>query len=67
MALRLAQTLRWSERAPHDFQPSQRAWLAEAAYFSWPYQARRALFASLIANDASFVLGMISRKLFGFP
>lgn len=43
------------------------AWLVEAAYFAWQYGIRRALFASLIANGASFVLGMISRRLFGFP
>ena len=43
------------------------AWLAESAYFARPYGARRALFAALIANGASFVLGMISRELCGFP
>ena len=43
------------------------AWLGEAVYFARPYGMRRALLASLIANGASFVLGMVSRKLFGFP
>jgi ABC-type thiamin/hydroxymethylpyrimidine transport system permease subunit len=43
------------------------AWLVEAAYFAWQFGVRRALLASLIANGASFVLGMISRKLFGLP
>lgn len=43
------------------------AWLAEAAYFTRPYGVRRALVASLLANASSFVLGSISRALFGVP
>lgn len=43
------------------------AWLAEAVYFARPYGFRRALFASFLANGASFAAGMLSRKLFGFP
>jgi hypothetical protein len=43
------------------------AWLAEALYFARPYGLRRAVFASLLANGTSFVLGVISRALFDWP
>lgn len=43
------------------------AWLVEALYFMRPFGVRRALIVSLLANGTSFLLGMISRALFGWP
>ena len=43
------------------------AWLAEAAYFAFAFRKKRALLWSLIANGASFGLGMLSRALIGAP
>ncbi|MEY4582893.1 MAG: hypothetical protein RL701_7596 [Pseudomonadota bacterium] len=43
------------------------AWLAEAAYFAPTFGVRRALSAAFIANAASCLLGLLSRRLFGAP
>jgi len=43
------------------------AWLAEAAYFRYLWRKERALLWALVANAASFGLGLLSRYLFGWP
>ena len=43
--------------------------LVEAAYFAWIFRrpGARALLWSVVANGASFGVGMLSRWLFGIP
>jgi hypothetical protein len=41
--------------------------LAEGLWFTRGVGARRAFAASLVANSASFVFGLLSRALFGAP
>ncbi|MBI5525700.1 MAG: hypothetical protein HY897_05145 [Deltaproteobacteria bacterium] len=43
------------------------AWLAEAAYFDVIFKKRRAWLWALLANAASFGMGLLSRWLFGAP
>jgi hypothetical protein len=43
------------------------AWLVEAAYFGWWLRLRRALGVTFVANLASCVIGLVSRRLFGVP
>lgn len=43
------------------------ALLVEAAYFAFLFGRRRALLWSLLANAASFGIGLLSRWLFGIP
>jgi hypothetical protein len=43
------------------------AWLAEGAYFRLIWKKPRAWRWALVANAASLVLGLLSRRLFGGP
>ena len=41
--------------------------LVEAIYFRLIFQRKRALAASLVANGASYFLGLVAHTLFGWP
>jgi hypothetical protein len=43
------------------------AWIVEAAYFRLAFGRSRAWLWSLVANTASVVLALLSRRLFGGP
>lgn len=41
--------------------------LVEAAYFALVFARKRALLASIAANGASYLLGLVAHALFGWP
>jgi hypothetical protein len=57
-------------RAPWRYQvlvAESFAWLVEAGYFRFAFGRRRTLLWSLVANGASYGMGLLARTLFGWP